>query len=319
MSFLHAERLWLLLGVVALAGGYVAALRHRTRTIARYTNPQLHDRLVPNKVGARRHIAPALAMGALALTLVAAAQPTRPERVPREQGVVVLAIDTSLSMNATDIAPDRLDAAIAGASSFVDQLPPGIEVGLVSFDSAARLLVSPTDDHDAVKASIATLTTNERTATGEAVYTAIDAVQSTLKEKGIDAGNDTSPAAIVLLSDGVETVGRSVSAATQAAADAKIPVSTIAYGTPDGTVTIGGDTIGVPADTATMSAVAEQTGGRYFEATSAGQLKDVYTDIQTTIGYETVPREVSRAFLGGAFAILLLAGGIAVFTTGRPL
>lgn len=319
MSFLHPERLVLLLGVVALAAAYLVVQRRRTTTIERYTNPELHDRLVPNQVGARRHVGAALAMGALALTLVAAAQPTRPERVPREQGVVVLAIDTSLSMNATDISPNRLDAAIAGASSFVDELPPGIEVGLVSFNSAARLLVSPTDDHDAVKASIATLTTNERTATGEAVYTSIDAVKTALTDKGIEVGTDEAPAAIVLLSDGVETVGRSVSDATQAASDAKIPVSTIAYGTPDGTVTIGGDTIGVPADTVTMEAVADQTGGTYFEATSAGELEDVYADIQTTIGYETVPREVGRAFLGGAFIILLAAAGTAILTTGRPL
>jgi Ca-activated chloride channel homolog len=318
MSFLHAERLWLLLGVVALAAGYLVLQRHRARTIARYTNPELYDRLAPDRPGPVRHVAPVLALAALALTLVAAAQPTREEQVPREKGVVVLAIDTSLSMQSTDISPTRIEAARAGAKSFVDKLPSGIEVGLVSFDSTARLLVSPTTDHASVDGAIATLTTNERTATGEGVYTSLDAVKAALTdEKG--TSSKQVPAAIVLLSDGVQTVGRSVDAAASAAADAKVPISTIAYGTPTGTVTIDGQTVGVPADDTTMAAVAKTTGGTSFRATSAGELQDVYSHIQTTIGYETVPREVGRAFIGGALFVLLLAGGVAIFTSARPL
>jgi Ca-activated chloride channel family protein len=324
MSFLHPERL-LLLGVVALlAVGYVGVWRRRTDAINRYAQPHLQDKIVPNRAtGVKRHVAPALALGALSLVLVSAAQPTRQERVPREKGVVVLAIDTSLSMQATDISPTRLEAAIDGATDFVKELPDGIEVGLVSFDSNARLLVSPTTDHQSVEAAIGTLTTNERTATGEGVYTSLDAVQTALAEDGGTNGNvkgeDQTPAAIVLLSDGVETVGRSVASATQAAVDAKVPVSTIAYGTPTGTITIEGQTADVPADTQTMESVADATGGTYFQATSAGELKDVYTDIQTTIGYETEPKEVGRALLGGAFVILLAASGIAVLTSARPL
>lgn len=327
MSFLHPERLALLVGVVALAAGYAIVWQRRSAAVARYTQPHLHDRLAPTRArGLRRHVAPALALGALSMVLVSAAQPTRNERVPREKGVVVLAIDTSLSMEATDISPNRLDAAIAGATDFVDDLPDGIEVGLVAFDSDARLLVSPTTDHGSVRAAIGTLTTNARTATGEAVYASLDAVQAALADESETTGSassgdsgDPAPAAIVLLSDGVETVGRSVDAATQAAVDAKVPVSTIAYGTPDGTVTIEGETMGVPADTQTMQAVADATGGTYFEATSAGELKNIYADIQTTIGYETVPKEVGRTLMGGAFVVLLAASGIAVLTSGRPL
>jgi Ca-activated chloride channel family protein len=319
MSFLHPERLLLLVGVVALAVGYAVVWRRRTRAVERYAQPHLLGRLSPDRTtGVRRHVAPALALGALALVLVSAAQPTREERVPREKGVVVLAIDTSLSMQATDISPTRLEAAIVGATDFVEELPDGIEVGLVAFDSSARLLVSPTTDHDAVVASISTLTTNARTATGEGVYTSLDAVEAALAEDTAD-GEDPVPAAIVLLSDGVETVGRSVDSATQAAVEAEVPVSTIAYGTPTGTVTIEGQTMAVPADTRTMAAVAEATGGTYFEATSAGELQDVYADIQTTIGYETEPREVGRALLGGAFVVLFAASGLAVLTSARPL
>lgn len=319
MSFLHPERLLLLAGVVLLAAGYAVVWHRRTQAIDRYAQPHLQDKIAPDRArGVKRHVAPALALGALSLVLVSAAQPTREERVPREKGVVVLAIDTSLSMQATDISPTRLEAAIDGATDFVQELPDGIEVGLVSFDSNARLLVSPTTDHQSVEAAIGTLTTNERTATGEGVYTSLDAVKTALAEDTADGG-DPTPAAIVLLSDGVETVGRSVDSATQAAVDAEVPVSTIAYGTPTGTITLDGMTTEVPADTQTMAAVADATGGTAFQATSAGELKDVYADIQTTIGYETEPREVGRALLGGAFVVLLAAGGIAVLTSARPL
>jgi len=319
MSFLHPERLLLLAGVALLAVGYAVVWRRRSQAVARYTQPHLHDRLAPDRNrGLKRHVAPALALGALSLVLVSAAQPTREERVPREKGVVVLAIDTSMSMQATDISPTRLEAAINGATDFVDALPEGIEVGLVSFDSEARLLVSPTTDHESVQAAIGTLTTNARTATGEGIFTSLDAVRTALADE-TTAKAKQIPAAIVLLSDGVETVGRSVDSATQAAVAAKVPVSTIAYGTPTGSVTIEGETIPVPADTQTMSAVADATDGTYFEATSAGQLEDVYADIQTTIGYETEPREVGRALLGGAFVVLLAAAGYAVLSSARPL
>ena len=319
MRFLHHDRLLLLAGLVVLAAAYALVWHRRSQAVARYAQPHLHDRLAPDRTrGLKRHVAPALALGALSLVLVSAAQPTREERVPREKGVVVLAIDTSLSMQATDISPTRLEAAIDGATDFVDELPDGIEVGLVSFDSEARLLVSPTTDHGSVQAAIGTLSTHARTATGEGVYTSLDAIQTALADETTVDGKDV-PAAIVLLSDGVETVGRPVTSATQAAVDAKVPISTIAYGTATGTVTIEGETVGVPADTQTMSRVADATGGTYFEATSAGQLRDVYADIQTTIGYETEPREVGRALLGGAFVVLLAAGGIAVLTSARPL
>ena len=236
MSFLHPERLLLLAGVVVLAATYALVWHRRSQAVARYAQPHLHDRLAPDRTrGVKRHVAPALALGALSLVLVSAAQPTREERVPREKGVVVLAIDTSLSMQATDISPTRLEAAIDGATDFVDELPDGIEVGLVSFDSEARLLVSPTTDHGSVQAAIDTLSTHARTATGEGVYTSLDAIQTALADETTVDGKDV-PAAIVLLSDGVETVGRPVTSATQAAVDAKVPISTIAYGTATATL-----------------------------------------------------------------------------------
>ncbi|MCU1354401.1 MAG: von Willebrand factor type [Acidimicrobiales bacterium] len=314
MRFLHPERLWLLVGVAALVATYVVThLRHR-QAVARYTNPALHHLIAPDRLGARRHLAPALTVAALAVLLVGLAQPLRMQRVARNEGVVVLAVDVSASMTATDIAPSRIEAAIAGATAFVKDIPPGIKVGLVAFDGDARLLVSPTADHSSVLSAVRTLTPGPRTAAGEGVYTSLQAIKTALPPAVVAsaARNGEHPAAIVLLSDGTTTVGRPVEQAADAAARAGVPISTIAYGTPTGTVTVQGQIIDVPADTATMAAVAKRTGGGYYEATSAGQLRDVYSHIQTTIGYRMEPREVARGFLGGALALLVGAGAAAV-------
>ena len=312
MSFAHPERLLLLFGVVALAAAYVAVHRRRARTIAAYTNPALHHLVAPDRMGWRRHVPPLLSLAALALVLVGLAQPTRPTRVARNEGVVVLAVDVSASMTATDIAPTRIQAAIAGAKNFVDDIPAGIDVGLVAFDGSARLLVSPTTDHTSVQTAIDSLTPGPGTAAGEGVYTSLGAIQAKLGASTLAAAKAAGnvPAAIVLLSDGTTTVGRSVEQAAQAADDLGVPVSTIAYGTPTGTVTVQGQVVDVPADDEAMSEVAKATGGTFFEAQSANELKDVYAHIQTQVGYTTEQRDVGRGLLGAAF--VAMAGAIAL-------
>ena len=127
------------------------------------------------------------------------------------------------------------------------------------------------------------------------------------------------PASVVLLSDGYTTVGRPAEQAAEEAADLGIPVTTIAYGTPTGTVAVQGQIVDVPADTTTMQAVADMTGGRYFEATTAGELDDAYTDIRTVVGYTTEPREVSRAFFGAGLLVLLGSTPFAFVWAARAL
>ena len=322
MSFLHASRLWLLAGVVALVLVHVAVQVRGRRALARYTSAHLAPVVVPRRLGWRRHVPIGLALAALALIVVGLAQPTRAEAVPREEGVVILAVDVSASMDANDVEPSRLAAAIEGASEFVKKTPAGIHLGLVAFDGSARVVVNPTTDHDLVGRAVLDLTTGPGTAAGEAVYASLDAVRAALTPAVLDQAEESGddlPAAIVLLSDGVTTVGRPVEQAATEAADTGVPVTTIAFGTPQGVVFVQGELVRVPADPQTMEAVAEVTGGRFHEAETASELHEVYDDIQTAVGYRTEQREVTRAFLGVAVALLVGAGALSVAWFGRVL
>lgn len=317
MSFLHPGRLWLFVAVAAVVGAYVIVHLRRRRAIQRWTSTHLHASIAPDRLGWRRHVAPVLAAVALALVVLGLAQPVQAQQVARDEGVVVLAVDVSASMTATDIAPSRIEAAIEGASKFVDEIPDGIQVGLVAFDGTARVLVDPTTDHGAVVDAVQTLRTGPRTATGEGIATSLDSITSTLSDAAL--AEDQVPASVVLLSDGYTTVGRPAEQAATEAADLGIPVTTIAYGTPTGTVAVQGQVVDVPADTTTMQAVADLTGGRYFEATTAGELDDAYTDIRTVVGYTTEPREVSRAFFGAGLLVLLGSTPFAFVWAARAL
>jgi Ca-activated chloride channel family protein len=225
--------------------------------------------------------------------------------VPREAAVVVLAVDVSASMTATDVSPSRIDAAVAAASDFVDDVPERFQLGLVAFDGTARVLTTPTEDHEAVRAALQRLTPGEGTAAGEGIAAALDAIDASVEAAG--AGGQELPASIVLLSDGATTVGRSVESAAREAADRSVPVTTIAFGTDQGAVVVGGEVVPVPADPEAMAAVADITGGTASEAETAGELHDVYDDIGTRVGSVLEQREIARAFLGAAFVALLAA------------
>jgi Ca-activated chloride channel family protein len=186
----------------------------------------------------------------------------------------------------------------------------------VAVDRNARVRATPTTDHPAVAETLSRLTTGPGTATGDAIGAALSA---------IDAANGDVPqtgkpsAAIVLLSDGVTTVGQPVEDAATAAADEKVPVTTIAFGTESGTVDVQGRTVPVPADTASMTAVAEATGGRFFQAASAKELRSVYADIGTRVGYSVQQHEIGMTFVAIALVLLLAAVAAALVWTGRIL
>lgn len=311
MSWLHPERLVLLLGVAALVGGYLALQRARRTAQDRWADAHLRPALAPSTAGSslRRHLPVVLSLLGLTGLVVGLAQPARAETVPREQGVVVLAVDVSASMSATDVAPDRLQAAIAAAQTFVDEVPDTIHLGLVAFDGSARQVVVPTTDHDEVAAAIAGLTVGEGTATGDGITASLDAIRATLDPDLLASGEEL-PASVVLLSDGHATLGIPVGQATDDAVELGVPVTTIAFGTPAGTVHIQGETFRVPADPDTMRRVAEATGGTFHEAATAGQLTDVYEDISLSVGTTTEQREVTRGVLGVAFVALLAAGAL---------
>jgi Ca-activated chloride channel family protein len=316
MNFLAPERLGLLLLVAALAGLYVWVQRRRRHAAVRFTNVALLAEVAPARPGWRRHL-PAAAVGlALAALVVSIAEPVHSVRVPKEAATVMLTIDVSASMDATDVSPTRLQAAVSAAKSFVRDLPLQVRLGLVSFDRVARVITSPTVDHQAVIDGIDRLLLGTGTATGDAIYTALDALAAANDTAGA-APTTKGGSAIVLLSDGVPTVGRPVAAAAQEAANQGVPISTIAFGTADGTVTVGGRLVSVPADPDTMAAIAETTNGKFFKAASTKELRSIYKDIGTRVGFETEQHDASGPVLTLAVMALLAASGLALIWNGR--
>lgn len=312
--FLAPVWLWLLLAVLALATAYIVLQLRRSRYAVRFTNTALLGTLVPRRPGWRRHLAFAVLLLALATLTVGMAKPTKSVRVPRDRATVVMAIDVSLSMRATDVTPSRIEAAKAAAKEFVRLLPPRINLGLVTFAGTATVAVSPTTDRESVVRAIDAIQLRESTAIGEAIYSSLDAITSVSVQ---DQGGEQVPATIVLMSDGDSKQGRPVNSAASAARAAKVPVSTIAFGTEDGTVDIGGDLVPVPADRITLSRVAQETGGVYHAAASAEELKDVYSDLGSQIGYTKQKQEITRWFVGAALIGCFLGLGLAMFWTNR--
>lgn len=303
MTFESAGWFWLLVPVLLLVVAYVIMQRRRRRYAVRFTNLNLLDLVVPHGPGWRRHV-PAVLFVLMLVALVAAfARPTAEVLVPRERATIMVAFDVSASMRATDVAPDRFTAAQAAARQFVRGLPPRFNLGLVAFSGSATVSVPPTTDRHLVLTAIDRLATDAGTAIGEAVHSSLMAISSL----DARAEEEPPPAHIVLLSDGSNTTGRSVEEAANEAVAQGVPVTTIAYGTPDGVIELGGRTVPVPVDGPALQALAQATGGGYYEAASGDELQAVYQDIGTSVGYRTERQEVWQWFVGPALAIALLS------------
>jgi len=316
MNFLAPGRLALLLLVAALVGVYLWVQHRRRHAAVRFSNLALLAEVAPPRAGWRRHLpagAVALAMAALVVSI---AEPVHSVRVPKEAATLMMVIDVSASMDATDVSPTRLEAATTAAKGFVNELPPQVRVGLVSFDRIARVITSPTVDHQVVVDGIDRLILGTGTATGDAISTALDALAAANDTAGA-APTTKGGSAMVLLSDGVPTVGRPVSGAAQEAANQGVPISTIAFGTADGTVTVGGRLVSVPADPDTMASIAETTNGKFFKAASLKELRSIYKDIGTRVGYETEQHDASGPVLTLAVVALLIGAGLALVWNGR--
>jgi Ca-activated chloride channel homolog len=312
MNFLAPGRLWLLVVVFALAAAYVVMQRRRRHYAARFTNLDLLASVAPKRPGWRRHVAAAAMLAALVVLVAAWARPTRPERVPRERATVMLAVDTSVSMRAKDVEPSRLEAAKAAGSAFVDNLPSRFRLGLVAFDSDARQVVAPTQEHGRVRDALERLRLNERTAIGEAIFGSLDSLRD------IPSRSSRHPLAhIVLMSDGSTNTGRSNESAARAAVRARVPVTTIAFGTDDGTITTGGEQYPVPVDRDALREIADTTRGRFYEAQSAEQLRSVYSDIGSSVGFRTEQREATAWFVGIALAFAIAGAGASLVWTSR--
>ncbi len=313
MTFLAAHWLLLLVAVAALAAAYVAVALRRKVYAVRFTNLALLKAVAPRTPGWRRHVAAAAFLLSLVALVTALARPATFVKIPRERATVMVAIDVSLSMQADDVRPTRIAAAKAAAKQFVAELPKTFNVGLVSFAGTASVAISPTKDHGQVAAAIQDLTLAESTATGEAVFAALGAIKAVAP----DGARGAAPGRIVLLSDGFRTVGRSNDEAVVAAKAAHVPVSTIAFGTDEGTVELHGEQIQVPVDRAALRQLAESTSGKYYSAATGKQLRSVYQDLGSSIGYHRLPREGTTWFLGLGLLLAFAAGAMSLLWTSR--
>ena len=316
-----ASPLWLLLLVVvaALAVGYVWMQRRARRQVLRFANLAMLERVAPKRQGWWRHLPAALLLAALVLFTVALAGPTAEQKVPRNRATVMLLIDVSLSMRATDIEPSRITAAQREAKRFAHDLTAGVNLGLVSFAGSATVLVPPTTDRASVIQAIDNLKLAEATGTGEAIFAALSSIEAF--GAVVSDAQGPPPARIVLLTDGKQTVPtpdgddpRGGFTAARAAATARVPISAISFGTAYGQVEINGEPQPVPADDESIRHIADLSGGQFYDASSADQLSDVVNTLGEQIGYETKRVDASKSWLiaGTLAAVLAAAGGLAI-------
>jgi Ca-activated chloride channel family protein len=318
MGFAHPWWLTAALLVLGLAVGYLFAQRRTRRHTLRFANFELLDRIAPRRPGRWRHYPVAVILLGLLLLTIAMAGPTAQARQPRNRATVMLAVDVSLSMQATDVPPNRLAAAQAAATQFVNDLPPGINLGIVSFAGVATVQVPPTTDRAAATAAIAGLRLDQRTATGEAIILCLQSIASFARLlAGADGTAGPVPARIVMMTDGKRTVGRTEQDAAQQAADAHVPVSMIAFGTDHGSITIQGTQIPVPLDTQSMQQIVAISGGDFHTASTAEELRSVYSQLSEQIGYEITQQDVSRPWLIAGTMLTILGSGAALAVSAR--
>ena len=315
MTFQSPWALLLLVLVPLAAAAYVVVQRRRPAAIARFANPALFPNLLDRRPRWRRHVPAAILLVALASLLVGVARPQATISVRRQDATIVLAIDVSRSMVATDVAPSRLAAARAAADAFLAQVPPAYRIGVVAFATRADVVAPATRSHELVQSAIAALRPGEGTAIGDAIVRSIQVAQAPPPGAAPSkTPGEHAPAAILLLSDGAQTQGNVTPAqAALRAQQEKIPVYTVALGTPEGIVerTLPGglhERIRVPPDPNTLRQVATATGGEFYSAPDQARLERVYQQLGSRLGREHQRQEITFAFAAGGGVLTLLAG-----------
>jgi Ca-activated chloride channel family protein len=324
LSLSGFEHTWFLLFFVVIVGLvalYLVVQRARNRRVLRFANMELLESVAPKRPAKWRHLPAILLIAALSLLTIAMAGPTNDVRIPRNRAVVMLVIDVSQSMRATDVQPSRLAAAQEAAKQFADQLTPGINLGLIAYAGTATVLVSPTTNRDATKLAIDKLQLADRTATGEGIFTALQAIATV--GAVIGGGDAPPPARVVLMSDGKETVPsnpdnpKGAYTAARTAKDQGVPISTVSFGTPYGYVEINDQRQPVPVDDEMLKKIADLSGGDAYTASSLEQLKQVFTSLQEQIGYETIKGDASVGWLRLGSLVLALAALAALLINRR--
>jgi Ca-activated chloride channel family protein len=298
---------------LALLALYVVVQARRRQRLRRYTEAD-----VPQSIW--RHVPIAVSLLCLFLLTIALATPTHDMRIPRNRAVIMLVIDMSQSMRATDVEPNRLKAAEQAASQFASQLTPGVNLGLVGFAGIPYLLVPPTPQHQATIEALKKLEFADSTATGEAIFTALHAIGAS----AVQGGDKPPPARIVLLSDGGENKPQDPGdphdgayTAARLAKDQGVPISTITFGTQTGHIELDGQRVNVPVSTDQMKKIAQLAGGQSYTATNLEQLNKDYDAIENEIGYRTVPGPGSSGWLRLGVIIALVATALALLINRR--
>lgn len=346
MSFVWPMMLWGLLALPALLLFYLWLWRRHRQLALRYAGLDMVRAALGGRRQWRRHLPPLIFLLGLAAMLVAAARPVALITLPITEQTIVLAMDISGSMRATDVAPNRLAAAQAAARSFIDVLPGDTRVGLVAFAATAALVQAPTRNRDDLGAAIARFQLQRGTAIGSGLVLALSTL---LPDAGIDlrlladdgsgmppkaepGGAEAKPAAapvppgshghgaIVLLTDGERTTGPALDVAAKLAADHGVRVYTVGVGTTEGGV-VGyeGWSMRVRLDEASLKAIADTTRGEYFHAADAEQLRSIYRKLGSRLTLQTRNTEVSALLTGVGGALMLLAATLSMWWFRRIL
>ena len=320
-DFLAPGRLWLLVVVAGLAVAYIVAQRRRAVHTVRFTQIEMLDQIAPRRPGWRRHSVAAVQLAALTIGVLGAAQPVeRSTTRSQAAGEIILLFDVSLSMQADDVAPNRLEAAKKAGEDFVDAVDADVEVGLISFSGTTSVDIEPTTDRLGLTNAIQALELGEGTAIGDAIASGVRVLQ-----RGQEVA-DESPGTLVVLSDGETTRGRPTADGAKIASEANVPVYTIAFGTASGMIDNPDTGLPdpVPVKLDELQAAADTTGGKAYVAPTADELAKAYEDIranlQQSIGepIETI-EELTWRYVMAAVVLLMIAWALGLWWLRGPL
>lgn len=357
MTFMWPNLLWLLLLVPLLVAAYVWLLLRRRKTALRYANLAIVKQALGKGVGWRRHVPPALMLAAITVLIVAVARPAAVVELASSRATVILSMDVSGSMQANDIEPSRIVAAQEAAKAFIRNQPADVQIGIVAFAAAAVLVQTPTIDREALYQAINSFDLRRGTAVGSGVLVALATIfpdesfafddpgdprnqlgapslfqqpSGTGAPGGPLAGASPSPkhvpvepgsydsAVVILLTDGATTIGPDPIAAGRLAGDYGVRVYTVGFGSASGDVVeVAGRSMRAQLDAATLQAIAESTGGEYYEARSATDLAEVYNSLSTRLVSEKKLTELAFIFAGVGALLAIAAAGLSMLWFGR--
>jgi Ca-activated chloride channel family protein len=335
MSFLWIDGFWLLLLVPALIFAYILMQRQRRKYALKYASLSLVNEALGKGPGIRRHIPRILFLVGLIAMIVALTRPVATVILPSQQGTVILTIDVSMSMRATDLKPSRLEAAKSAARVFVEKQPKNVRIGVVLFSGSTAIVQAPTTDREAVLAAINRLTLQSRTAIGSGILTSLDAIFEEPGAKPKSSSSDLlkpaepksppplqrgtyAPAIILLLSDGQSNTGPRPLDIIDHAANRGVRVYTVGVGSSDGALLeFGSYAVRVRLDEETLKSIAAKTDAKYFKADNEADLRDIYETLGTQLVFKPEQTELTAGFTGIAAVFVLIGGMLSLLWFNR--